>query len=78
MAQDFAAQPLVERCGKRSVRPTTTWAIRRGGGAIQASALYARHCGPDDPDTLKSMDNLASSYDAVGRPAEALNPPAGC
>ena len=28
--------------------------------------------GPDHPDTLRSMANLANSYTALGRHAEAL------
>ena len=27
---------------------------------------------PDHPETLRSMNDLANSYDALGRPAEAL------
>ena len=75
VAQDFAAQPLVEA----RLRQTLGTSYYHLGDPAKAAeqyeasrALYARHRGPDDPDTLKSMDNLASSYDAVGRPAEAL------
>ena len=102
-------------CGKRWGRPTTTWAIRRGGGAIrgrpapvckaprprpprhaqehgqpghsynalgrhaealklheQTLALMKAKLGPDHPDTLRSMNNLATSYYSLGRHAEAL------
>ena len=38
----------------------------------KARALYTQHRGPDHPDTLKSMNNLALSYAALGRDAEAL------
>jgi hypothetical protein len=34
--------------------------------------LFTRHRGPDHPDTLKSMNNLALSYTALNRPADAL------
>ena len=75
VAQDFAAQPLVE-ARLRQTLGTSYYHLgdpARAAEQYEASrALYARHRGPDDPDTLKSMDNLASSYDAVGRPAEAL------
>jgi serine/threonine protein kinase/tetratricopeptide (TPR) repeat protein len=37
-----------------------------------ARALYSRHRGPDHPDTLASMNNLANSYRALGRYADAL------
>src|SRR5262249_28761718 len=37
-----------------------------------ARALYARHRGPDHPDTLTSMSNLAVSYAGLGRHADAL------
>ena len=37
-----------------------------------ARTIYAAHRGPDHPDTLKSMNNLANSYDILGRYAEAL------
>ena len=54
---------------------STTWATPRSaveqlrGGP---GPLHAQHLGPDHPDTLHSMNNLASSYDAVGRLADAL------
>jgi hypothetical protein len=35
-------------------------------------ALRKAKLGPDHPDTLSSMHSLANSYDALGRPAEAL------
>ena len=37
-----------------------------------ARALFTQHRGPDHPDTLMSMQNLASSYYELGRSAEAL------
>jgi len=37
-----------------------------------AQALLVQYRGPDDPDTLRSMNNLAYSYDELGRHGEAL------
>jgi serine/threonine protein kinase/tetratricopeptide (TPR) repeat protein len=37
-----------------------------------ARTLYTKLQGPEDPDTLASMSNLASAFDALGRYAEAL------
>ncbi len=75
VAQDFAAQPLVE-ARLRQTLGTSYYHLgdpTKAAEQLEASrALYARHRGPDDPDTLKSMDNLASTYDAVGRRNEAL------
>jgi serine/threonine protein kinase/tetratricopeptide (TPR) repeat protein len=38
----------------------------------RARTLYTRHLGPDAPDTLRSMHNLANSYHALGRLDDAL------
>ena len=40
--------------------------------AERARAIYSKHLGPDHPDTLSSMHNLANGYDALGRHADAL------
>ncbi|HEV8068355.1 MAG TPA: tetratricopeptide repeat protein [Planctomycetaceae bacterium] len=37
-----------------------------------AQALLVQYRGPDDPNTLRSMNNLAYSYDELGRHGEAL------
>ena len=37
-----------------------------------ARALFSRHLGPDHPDTLRSMVNLATIYGGVGRDTDAL------
>jgi serine/threonine protein kinase/tetratricopeptide (TPR) repeat protein len=37
-----------------------------------ARALYTRHRGADSPDTLQSMNDLATSYRALGRITDAL------
>ncbi len=75
VAQDFAAQPLVE-ARLRQTLGTSYYHLgdpAKAAEQFEASrACMQRHRGPDDPDTLKSMDNLASSYNALGRHAEAL------
>src|SRR5205823_2643371 len=38
----------------------------------QSRDLFTRYCGPDHPDTLKSMNDLANSYELLNRPAEAV------
>src|SRR5262249_44096841 len=75
VAEDFAAQPLVEAPLRRAVggADLDLGEPRKAAEQFAASrALYARHRGPDDPDTLRSMYGLASSYAALGRHAEAL------
>jgi serine/threonine protein kinase/tetratricopeptide (TPR) repeat protein len=37
-----------------------------------ARRLYTKHRGPDHPDTLSSMNNLADTYAVLGRQADAL------
>jgi eukaryotic-like serine/threonine-protein kinase len=37
-----------------------------------ARTLYSGHLGPDHPDTLRCMNNLAVSYSGLGRYADAL------
>jgi tetratricopeptide (TPR) repeat protein len=75
VAQGFAAQPLVEarlhRTLGMSYLDLGEW--RTAAEQFEASrALYARHRGPDDPATLRSMNNLAFSYRELGRLDEAL------
>jgi serine/threonine protein kinase/tetratricopeptide (TPR) repeat protein len=40
--------------------------------AEKARAIYSQHCGPDHPDTLSSMHNLAICYEALGWHDDAL------
>ncbi len=40
--------------------------------AERAHKIYSKHLGPDHPDTLASMINLANGYYALGRHADAL------
>jgi serine/threonine protein kinase/tetratricopeptide (TPR) repeat protein len=37
-----------------------------------ARTIYTKHLGPDHVNTIRSMNNLAMSYLALGRPADAL------
>jgi tetratricopeptide (TPR) repeat protein len=73
--QSFPNQPLIEA----RLRLTLGRSFYFLGDArtaveqeVAARALYAQHRGPDHPDTLLSMNNLADSYHTLGRHAEAL------
>jgi serine/threonine protein kinase/tetratricopeptide (TPR) repeat protein len=73
--QSFAAQPLVEARLRMTIGKSF-WYLGDSGTAIEqiraARALYARHRGPDDPDTLRAAHNLATAYWSAGRVSEAL------
>jgi tetratricopeptide (TPR) repeat protein len=73
--QSFTDQPLIEA----RLRMTMGWSFWCVGDAEiaagqfeRARTLYTRHQGPDDPDTLRSMNHLANCYGDLGRYAEAL------
>jgi serine/threonine protein kinase/tetratricopeptide (TPR) repeat protein len=73
--QSFPNQPLIEA----RLRLTLGQSFSLLGDdrtaaeqAVAARALYARYRGPDHPETLNSMDNLAWCYYSLGRNAEAL------
>jgi len=73
--QGFPNQPLIEA----RLRLTLGRSFYFLGDAPTAAkleeaarALYTRHLGPDHPDTLQSMHNLANSYGALGRHTDAL------
>ena len=55
-------------------RRTCTWASRgwRSAQHERAMQLRARELGPDHPETLTSMNNLAVAYQAAGRIADAI------
>jgi tetratricopeptide (TPR) repeat protein len=70
----FAKQPLVEARLRLTLGASFAYRGDNRTAARQfeaARALFARHCGPDHPDTLRSMNDLASSYRALGRLADA-------
>ncbi|HLJ93835.1 MAG TPA: serine/threonine-protein kinase [Gemmataceae bacterium] len=75
VAKSFTDQPLVE-ARLRWTLGTSFWYLGDAKTAAEqferARALYARHRGPDHPDTLTSMTGLANSYADLGRHADAL------
>jgi tetratricopeptide (TPR) repeat protein len=71
----FPDRPLVEA----DIRPTLGFTLLGMGRADLAAKQFERvldlrrkHLGPDDADTLISMNNLADGYTGQGRHAEAL------
>jgi tetratricopeptide (TPR) repeat protein len=75
VAQGFADQPLIEARLRRTLGQSYLYLGEPRTAAEHfeaARALDARHRGPDDPETLRSMLGLANSYQALGRHAEAL------
>jgi tetratricopeptide (TPR) repeat protein len=75
VAEGFASQPLVEARLRRTLGQSYLYLVEPRTAADQfaaSRALYARHRGLDDPETLTSMNGLASSYYNLGRHPEAL------
>jgi eukaryotic-like serine/threonine-protein kinase len=73
--QSFPNQPLIEARLRLTLGRSFYFLGDAQTAAEQeaaARALYARYRGPDHPDTLLSMNNLADSYHTLGRHAEAL------
>jgi serine/threonine protein kinase/tetratricopeptide (TPR) repeat protein len=73
--QSFHDQPLIEA----RLRLTLARSFGNLGEAKistdqaeRAWAIYTQHRGPDHPDTLASMLNLAAGYDGLGRHDDAL------
>jgi serine/threonine protein kinase/tetratricopeptide (TPR) repeat protein len=73
--RSFADQPLIE-ARLRMTLGQSFWYLGEAKLAAdecqRARTLYTEHLGPDHPDTLRSMHNLARSYHALGQYAEAL------
>jgi serine/threonine protein kinase len=73
--KSFTGQPLIE-ARLRMTMGDSFWYLGDAKTASEqfqaARQLYAEHRGPDDPDTLKSMNDLANSYDVLGRHTDAL------
>ena len=73
--KSFADRPLIEARLRRTLGDSFFYL---GEGRIaaeeyeRARALYTKIAGPDDLDTLRSMNALASSYRAVGRYPDAV------
>jgi tetratricopeptide (TPR) repeat protein len=75
VAGGFAAQPLVEARLRRTLGQSYSYLgePRTAAEQYEASrALDARHRGPGNPETLRSMYGLADSYNNLGRHVEAL------
>jgi tRNA A-37 threonylcarbamoyl transferase component Bud32 len=75
VASSFSNQPLVEARLRMTLGKSFYFLGDARTAAEQeeaARALYARHRGLDHTETLMSMHNLASSYDALGRLDDAL------
>jgi serine/threonine protein kinase/tetratricopeptide (TPR) repeat protein len=71
----FANQPLIEAQLRMTLGEAFWHLGKRKIAAEQyqiARGLYTEHLGPDHPDTLMSMHNLARCYHALGRYAEAF------
>jgi serine/threonine protein kinase/tetratricopeptide (TPR) repeat protein len=75
LGTSFAAQPLVEARLRLTLGNTFHYLGEPAQAATQyeqARSLYTRHLGPNDSDTLDSMNNLANCYCDLHRHAEAL------
>jgi Tfp pilus assembly protein PilF len=75
IAGAFHKRPLVE-ASIRNTLGLTYWYLREGQAAItqheRALALRHDHLGPEHPDTLTSLNNLANAYRATGQLPKAL------
>jgi non-specific serine/threonine protein kinase/serine/threonine-protein kinase len=73
--QSFTNQPLIEARLRLTLGRSFNLLDDGRTGAKQeevARALYTQHLGPDHPDTLMSVFNLADSYQRLGRYNDAL------
>jgi tetratricopeptide (TPR) repeat protein/tRNA A-37 threonylcarbamoyl transferase component Bud32 len=74
--QSFADQPLIEARVRTHIGLTFLQLSEpkiAEGQLSRARDIYTDWRGGDHPDTLRSMNNLASSYAALNRHAEALS-----
>jgi tetratricopeptide (TPR) repeat protein len=75
MEKSITDEPRIE-ARLRMTLGTSFYYLGDGPGSAEqnerARDLYVIHVGPDHPDTLRSMSNLAGSYDMLGRFADAL------
>src|SRR5439155_4078489 len=70
----FKDQPLIEARLRMTLGISFAYLGKASLAADQfqaARTLYTKHLGPDHSATLVSVNNLANSYDALGRHAEA-------
>jgi tetratricopeptide (TPR) repeat protein len=75
IANSFANQPLIEARLRRTIGQSLYYLSDSQKAVKQfekAHALYTEHLGPDHPDTLGSMSNLAECYSNLGRHADSL------
>jgi serine/threonine protein kinase/tetratricopeptide (TPR) repeat protein len=73
--KSFTAQPLIEARLRMTLGSSFAYLGEAKIAAEQYQAarkIYTSLRGPDHPDTLKSMNDLANSYTDLGRYAEAL------
>jgi eukaryotic-like serine/threonine-protein kinase len=73
--QSFRQQPLIEARLRMTLGTSFLFLGQAQLAADQfqaARTIYAEHLGPDHPDTLSTMNQLARSYRALGRNADAL------
>jgi serine/threonine protein kinase/tetratricopeptide (TPR) repeat protein len=71
----FTNQPLLEARLRLSLGQSFWYLCEAKTAAEQcrkALALYDQHLGPDHPETLRAMHNLARCYHDLGRYADAL------
>src|SRR5262249_33101168 len=76
LATDFADQPLVEARLRMTLGTSFLYLGEAETAAAQfqsARELYTSHRGPDHPDTLRTIESLATSLAAPGRHADALH-----
>jgi eukaryotic-like serine/threonine-protein kinase len=76
LATSFKDQPLVEARLRRTLGTTFHFLGDSSQGAEQleqARVLFMRHRGPDHPDTLWCMQELAMNYAILGRHTEAIS-----
>jgi eukaryotic-like serine/threonine-protein kinase len=75
VAESFRDQPLIEARLRLTLGTSFRYLGDPRTAAAQeekARALYTKHYGPDHPDTLRSLSNLANSCDDLGRHADAF------
>jgi tetratricopeptide (TPR) repeat protein len=71
----FSGKPLIEARLRKTMGLSFRYLGEEDIAAEQFEAarrLYTKQRGPDHPDTLATMNNLANSYAALGRQADAL------
>jgi eukaryotic-like serine/threonine-protein kinase len=75
VGRSFPEKPLIEARLRDTLGVSFLYLGEPGVAEQQFQKVYAlctNHFGPDDPQTLKSMHNLAISYSDLGRYKEAL------